>query len=197
VDGSDVDRPEGVGNGLEGDELASEQSTDVDDGLLPADVPDLTDTVLFEVSRIGEGLGFGGERSRRRHVEGGRGFLVEALGWPDGVVEGAKVIEAALLSAEVLGRRPGGVFAQGSVHAFMAAILVGLTGLDEFGANPELDPGDGELGEPSEGRGGEGWAVIGSDASGQAEGSEEMLEAPGGPFQVESRQGVAIERNRE
>jgi len=53
------------------------------------------------------------------------------------------------------------------MHAFMATVLLGFAGFDEFRKDTEADPPGGELGEPGERGGGEGSAVVGADSLGQ------------------------------
>jgi hypothetical protein len=111
----------------------------------------------------------------------------------DGVVEAAEAVEALLLSSQVGGRWHGGSLAQGTVHAFVPAVLIGLAGLDELGADAELDPADGELREAADGSGCERRPVVGPDPVGQAERSEQVLEAGGGGFEIEAGQGAAVQ----
>jgi hypothetical protein len=77
----------------------------------------------------------------------------------------SEVVELALLSAVVGGRWLCGFGLEGSVHAFVAAILLRFAGFDALGKDAESDPPGGQLGEPAEGMGGEGRAVVGADAS--------------------------------
>ncbi len=94
----------------------------------------------------------------------------------------AEVVEAALLGPEVSFRRPGGTRFESSVHAFVAAVLLGLAGLDEFGEDAEADPPDRERGEAAERVGGEGGTVVGADTLRQAVLAEEALEDGPGAF---------------
>src|SRR5580704_18263496 len=56
------------------------------------------------------------------------------------------------------------------MHAFMAAVLLRVTGLDSLALDTEPEPPDRELGEVEEGiRAGEGNTVVGADGLGQAE----------------------------
>src|SRR5262249_20815115 len=56
------------------------------------------------------------------------------------------------------------------MHAFMAAVLLRVTGLDALDLDAEPEPPDRELGEVEEGiRTGEGDAIVGADGLGQAE----------------------------
>jgi hypothetical protein len=56
-----------------------------------------------------------------------------------------EVVEACLLLQEVASGRLGGFFFEGEMHAFMAAVLLGMSGLDAFHADPQAEPPDGEL----------------------------------------------------
>jgi hypothetical protein len=80
-----------------------------------------------------------------------------------------EVVEAGLLLQEVAGRRLGGFFLQGEMHAFMTAILLGMAGLNAFDANAQAQPPDGEFAQVEQSVGGcEGHAIIAADVSGQA-----------------------------
>src|SRR2546427_12183413 len=55
------------------------------------------------------------------------------------------------------------------MHAFMAAVLLGMAGLDSFNANPQPEPPDCQLAQVKQGVGGsEGNAVVTADIGGQA-----------------------------
>ena len=59
---------------------------------------------------------------------------------PD-VIEGAtEVVEVALLGTEVGLRRSRGLALEGSVHSFVTAVLLRLTGLDGLRTDAEPDP---------------------------------------------------------
>ena len=68
-------------------------------------------------------------------------FVIEA---------GAESMEAAWLRGERKFGRAGGILLEGSVHAFVGAVLLRAGRLDELGANAEADPPDGEVGEAAE-----------------------------------------------
>src|SRR5262249_52371564 len=65
-----------------------------------------------------------------------RTFLVEDLD---------KLVEARLLLQEVGRRWLGGFFLQSEVHAFVTAILLGVTRLDALDADAQAQPPNGEL----------------------------------------------------
>lgn len=96
------------------------------------------------------------------------------------VVGLAEGIEATLLGAQIRLRRSGGLGLQGLVHALVCAVLLGLAGVDQFAADAETDPPDGQPGEPAQGIRGEGHAVVGSDAFGQSVRLEETPEGAQG-----------------
>ena len=85
---------------------------------------------------------------------------------PDVVEGAAEVVEMALLSAEVGLRRASGFALESSVHAFVAAVLLRLSGLDGLRTDTETDPPGAEPCESSEADGSEGRAVVGADDGG-------------------------------
>jgi hypothetical protein len=68
------------------------------------------------------------------------------------------------------------------MHAFMAAVLLRVTGLDSLDLDTEPEPPDRELGEIESIRTGEGDAVIGSDGGWLATLGKQLLE--GGKCEV-------------
>src|SRR5208337_2818508 len=76
---------------------------------------------------------------------------------------------AGLLLKEVCSGGFRGFFLQRQMHALMAAVLLGMAGLDPFNANPQSEPPDGKLAQIEQGVGGsEGNAIIAADVGGQA-----------------------------
>ena len=78
----------------------------------------------------------------------------------------AEGVELALLEGQAAGGRDRGLPLEGAMNALVDGVLLRPAGLDELGIDAELDEPDGEGGEPGQGAGGEGRAVVGSDAVG-------------------------------
>ena len=92
-----------------------------------------------------------------------------------------EVIELGLLLQEVVRGGLGGLFFQRQVHALVAAILLGMTGLDALDANAQAQPPDGELAQVLEGvGGGERHSVIRADGFRESELPEDTLEGAEG-----------------
>ena len=73
-------------------------------------------------------------------------------------------VELSLLLQDVGARRVSGFFLPGEMHAFMAAVLLRMTGTDAFDANAQTQPPDREPGEIEKPVGrSERNAVIGTD----------------------------------
>ncbi len=89
-----------------------------------------------------------------------RPFIVELLD---------ERVEAGLLLQAVHAGRTGRLLLQGQVHALVAAVLLGMAGLDALDLDAPAQPPDGELGEAEEAVGaGEENAIIGADGAGEA-----------------------------
>jgi hypothetical protein len=110
-------------------------------------------------------------------VEGGWGLVAESLVGPLGIELFAEGVEEALLGSGIGGRWAGRLGLEGLMHPLVAAVLLGVGGLDQFGADTQTDPPDREPGEAADGGGGgERVAVIGADSLGQAVDAEDPLE---------------------
>ena|SRR5216684_7516869 len=97
--------------------------------------------------------------------------------WSLIVVAVDEVIELGLLLQEVAAGRLGGLQLQGQMHAFVAAVLLRVAGLDALDLDTESEPPDRELAEAVERVGAcEGNAVVGADGLRQAERLENCLE---------------------
>ena len=164
-DGAEVEGPDAIVDLLESYVLLDDAGADVDPALLPADAAVSADAADLEVAGVlqrREPLGIG---ARGRLVEGGRGLVAEPLVGPLGIELLAEGVEETLLGSGIGGRRPGRLGLEGLVHPLVAAVLLGVGGLDQLGTDAQADPPDGESGETADRRGGaERGAVIGAEA---------------------------------
>lgn len=96
--GPEEDGPDAEADLFEADVEAAEELRDVDPSGVPSDASVGGDFACLEVGGVLEGWEFGGERPDRGFVDGGGWLLAEGLVWPDIVVIGAELVEAALLS---------------------------------------------------------------------------------------------------
>src|SRR5208283_1976400 len=129
---------------------------------------------------IVEGIGEVGQAvigAARGGVEVGGAFHVGRFMWPFLIEFLHEIIESGLLLETVHSRRPGRLFLERKMHALMAAVLLGMTGLDALDGDAEPEPPDGELREVEERVGaGEGNAVVGADGERQAAFAKEAVE---------------------
>lgn len=117
----------------------------------PSDRGVLRDLPNLEMGRIGNLFGSLGQSASRWTI-GRRGCpLTQRLVRPLMVVDLSERVEAALLGPEVLPGRACRASLQGSVHAFVAAVLMGARRLNQLGPDAQLDPADGESREASDG----------------------------------------------
>ena len=80
-----------------------------------------------------------------------------------------ELVEAGLLLQEVGGRRLGGFFLQGEMHALVTTILLGSTGFNALDANAEAKPPDRKFAQVEQSVcGSERYAVVTADVGGQA-----------------------------
>ncbi len=61
-----------------------------------------------------------------------------------------ELIELRLLLEEIFGGRLGGFLLQGQMHTFVAAVLLGVSGLDALEVDAESQPPHGQLGQTKE-----------------------------------------------
>jgi hypothetical protein len=80
-----------------------------------------------------------------------------------------EVGELLLLGAKIGPRRSGGVGVQGAMQARVAAVLLRCARCDALRQEAQADPPGGQLGQPGEGVGGKGHAVVGAEALRPAE----------------------------
>jgi hypothetical protein len=106
---------------------------------------------------------------------------------PLGVELAHEGVEAGLLLRAVYAWWPGRLLFQGEMHALMAAVLLGMAGLDALDGDAEPEPPDGELREVEQAV----WAgeenTVGPDGSRQTSFQEELLEGGDGEIFVDSR----------
>src|SRR5436190_1023249 len=93
------------------------------------------------------------------------------------VEDSDELIEPGLLLQEVLARGLGGFFLERQVHAFVATVLLWVSGLDALDANAYAQPPHRELGEAEEGAAArERNAIVAADGAGEAKFLEGALE---------------------
>ena len=111
---------------------------------------------------------------------------------PFGIEFSQEVVEAGLLLQAVHARRPGRFLLEREMHALVAAVLLGMAGLDALDGDAEPQPPDGELGEVEQAvRTGERDAVVGPDRQRQAAFAEELLEGGDGEVLAGQFKGFA------
>jgi hypothetical protein len=198
LDRSEVYVPESVVDFLETDVLAGESVGYADPIRLPPDAAVLADEPDFEVAGLFDSRKLPRVLPRRRAVGRRRRLLPEPFVGSFFVVLAPELVESLLLGVEVAPGRSGGLRLEGPVHTLVAAILLGMRGLDEFGVDPEANPPHGELGQTSEGRGRERDAVVGPDDARQAVFLEKACEHGlcevhgGGPEALAGQQEAAV-----
>jgi hypothetical protein len=133
-------------NFLDADCLAGKDSAEVNFFVTQTDattVGDEDNPVVKGIVEVGQSL----VGTRRRLVDLGGTFHVKSFVGTLLIKNLEEVIEASLLLQEVSRGGFGGFFLQGEVHAFMAAILLGMAGADAFDADAQPKPPDGEFAE--------------------------------------------------
>ena len=153
---------------FEADGLPSKHLAEIDLFVPQTDAAAVRDHDGFVVEGIVD-VGQSGVGTRGRLVDLGRAFHVQSFVRAFVVEDLDKVIEAGLLLQEVGGGRLGSFFLQSEMHAFVSAILLGMTRLDAFDTNAEAKPPDGEFAEVEQSvRRSEGHTVITANVGGQA-----------------------------
>jgi len=80
------------------------------------------------------------------------------------IVTRNKRVEAGLLLQQVVGGRSCRLLLEGQMHALVAAVLLGMTGLDAFDRDTGPQPPDREPAQAKQGMGrGERYTVVGAD----------------------------------
>ena len=131
---------------------------------------------------------------RRRVIQRGRGALAQRLMGALMVVLPATAVESGLLSGLVLLRRACGVRCEGPVHALMTAMLLGPSRLHPLVPDAERDPPDTQLREATEGRRGQGRAVIGANRLRAALLADQALEDGLGLHRLRGESGCAAQQ---
>lgn len=85
------------------------------------------------------------------------------------VVVDAETVKEFLLRLPVRRRRMSDCLLEGAVHPFVAAVLLRLPRLDAFRQNAQSNPPRKQARQAARARAGEGSAVVGADATGQAD----------------------------
>ncbi len=112
--------------------------------------------------------------------------------WPFGVEFLDERVEPSLLLEAVHAGWAGGLALERQVHALVAAVLLGVAGLDALDGDAEAEPPDGQLGQVEQGiRTGERHPVIGADGAWQATLGEETLEGGDGGLLARGVEGFA------
>lgn len=134
-------------------------------------------------------------RSRRRLVVRGRGIAVETLVRSHVVELVDKASKAFLLGFHVSFSGQGCFLLQGKMHAFVAAILLGLTWSNTLMADAEFEPPHTEQREAKHTVAGEGNPIVGSDGLWQTVVGKKTFEdrfSPGTPSRSKSLAGQQI-----
>ena len=106
-----------------------------------------------------------------------------------------ELVEAGLLLEEVGGGRFRGLFFQGEMHAFVAAILLRMAGLDTLNANAEAKPPDGKFAEVEQSMGRcKRDTIVAADVSRQATFLKQPLKDSEGVVFPGGRKGFAGEQ---
>lgn len=155
-----MDGIDAIGDVLEGDVLAGEDVGDIEEAVVPADGAIAADAAEFEVGRIVEAHKALWEDFGRRAIVVGGHIQTQGLMRAFGVIDGTEAIESPLLSAERAGGWTSGFGLEGAVEAFMAAVLLRVSGLDRLGANAQMKPPNLEFGEAEDGLSGKRDAII-------------------------------------
>ncbi len=144
--------------------------------MVPADSAIATNIANLEAIGIDERGNLVGHLAWGRRVAGGRSLLIEGFVRTLVIELITEGIELALLCGQAARGRPGGFGFEGTVHALMASVLLGLAGLDELREDAKTNPPCRERRETGERVGGEGNAVVSADPDGEAEFLEEAGE---------------------
>ena len=167
LEGSEVNVPDSIVDLFEADVFANADGRDVHPAVVPPDAAIRADVADFEAIGIFQRRELGRHLPDRGRVAGRRRLLIESLVRTLVIELLSKAVEATLLGSEAARRGAGRRGFQSAMHPFMPPVLVGAAGLDELREGAEAHPPRRELGEPGQGGGGKGHAIVGADPRGQ------------------------------
>ena len=142
------------------------------------------------VGRIVVGLDALGHASGRGLVDLRRSLHAQRFVRADLVELLAKAVELLLLTSQAAGGRDGCFLLQRAVHPLVDPVLLRFPGFNQLGVDAQLDEPHRQLGEPCQGAGGEGRAIVGADAVGEPVGLKEAPEVLDGPLEGDGRVSV-------
>jgi len=130
-----VDGVDAIGDILQGHILAGEDMGDVEQAIVPTNGAVATDPAKLEVSWVLEVGKPRGEDPGGGVIVVGRDIQAQGFVGAFNVIDGTEAVEGALLSAERGGGRTSGFGLEGAMEAFMTAVLLGTSGLDQLSPN--------------------------------------------------------------
>src|SRR5436853_2965085 len=145
-----ADQPYVVVNLLDADGLSSKDLAEINFLVAQTDAATASDHDGFVVERIVD-VRQPGVGTRRRLVDFRRTFHIQSFVRALVVEDLHEFVETGLLLQEVGGRRLGGFFLQGEMHALVTTILLGSTGFDALDANTQAKPPDRKFAQVKQG----------------------------------------------
>src|SRR5574337_29732 len=136
----EIDVPDAIVDFFQAHILSGADSGDIDPVRVPADAAIRTDIPDLEAIGIVEWWKLRRHGTGRRCIDGSRRLLIEGLVRTLVVVFRAEAVEPALLGSKTARCRSGCLGLESFVHAFMATVLLGLPGLNEFWQYAKADP---------------------------------------------------------
>jgi len=192
--GSEGDIPDAIIDLLKADICPGTGGGDVAPSMVPPDAPVGADIAHLEAVGVLERWQFGGHCPRGGLGACGGGAHVERLMRPCMVELVTAVVALPLVRAKVGTGWSGGFGFERPMHPLVAAVLVRSTGCDELRYEAQAHPPRGQLGEPGQGVGGKGHAVVGADALRQAACFEHAREHRFGLLYAGGGEGLAREQ---
>ena len=149
---ADVHSPDPVDHLIEPNVVADEGPAEKQHVLMPHHTAVRSDPSDLEVTEVVEARKAPGQRARRRPIVRGGGGVIEGLVRPVLVVFAPKTAKATLLGGGGPRRRSGGFRFEHRMKLLVRPVLLRMAGQNAFGTNPQLQPPDGELGQPRQAR---------------------------------------------